>query len=515
MNLLSSLFKKSDAKDDAKKEKKEKKESKEDKDQLFDFALDDEPVEEKERPLVLTEFMAKLVAEDNLADVTFVVGKGRKQRVIPAHRVVLATCSPLFEAMVYPPSFPDYEGEEQDCVVLIPDEDPIVFQQLLTCIYTDKCEITPTTIQPLIEVSRKYQIEKMQALCANYLSHDINVDNACELFQLAPDLMGSQDFAQEYVLEHADEIFESKGFLNLSRDRLQILARSDSLGADELGLFNALVKWGNNELARQGIEAKPAELRRVLREFIPHVRFPLMGVPDLAGPVAASGLLTEEQLLALFQYGAIKEEKERSRVRPPFNTRPRSGGISKESKLLPRRFKKDLYDMFGSDVSGLKLQLLYRGSRDGFSASAFHSKVDGKGATLTTIKVQNKDNIFGAYHGSSWNSGNSYSSGETWIFSLINQTGKPLKLIPSGGTTYNAHFNTSFGPTFGGTGAGTYDLHINGSMKSTMNSSQPLSFRVAPGYTGAYTKMTLAGSNKFTVDEIEVFAVKEIVRGKK
>jgi len=285
------------------------------------------------------------------------------------------------------------------------------------------------------------------------------------------------------------------------------IVKSENLCIDEVRLFLDLQKW-----AKAQVGEKPEEVKALLKEILPHIRFPLMTVAELSDNVSPSGLLTDEQMLALFQYAAIKSEKERARVRPPFNAAQRAAGITKDSKLLLRRFKKDLYEMFGKDVTNIKLELLYRGSRDGFTAAAFHSKSDGKGPTLSVIKPQNQDNIFGAYHASSWASGNSFSTGETWIFSLINQSGKPIKLV-SQNTSYNAHFNSAFGPTYGGSGSGTYDIHISDTMKSTLNTAQPVSFRLAPGYTGAYTKSLLAGSQKFVVEEIEVFAVKDIQKG--
>ena len=37
-----------------------------------------------------------------------------------------------------------------------------------------------------------------------------------------------------------------------------------------------------------------------------------------------------------------------------------------------------------------KFFLLYRGSRDGFTAKSFHTKCAGRGSTLTVIKSANK-----------------------------------------------------------------------------------------------------------------------------
>ena len=49
-----------------------------------------------------------------------------------------------------------------------------------------------------------------------------------------------------------------------------------------------------------------------------------------------------------------------------------------------------------------KWRLLFRASRDGFAAAAFHSKCDNKGPTVTIVKSGN--NIFGGFTEASWSS---------------------------------------------------------------------------------------------------------------
>ena len=53
------------------------------------------------------------------------------------------------------------------------------------------------------------------------------------------------------------------------------------------------------------------------------------------------------------------------------------------------------------NVDKLKMSLLYRGSRDGFSCQDFHSKCDYKGATLTVVK-SDYNKIFGGFTSKSW-----------------------------------------------------------------------------------------------------------------
>jgi len=48
-----------------------------------------------------------------------------------------------------------------------------------------------------------------------------------------------------------------------------------------------------------------------------------------------------------------------------------------------------------------KLNLLYRGSRDGYAFDKTHSKIDVKGPTLTIVKSDTY-NIFGGYTPISW-----------------------------------------------------------------------------------------------------------------
>ena len=54
------------------------------------------------------------------------------------------------------------------------------------------------------------------------------------------------------------------------------------------------------------------------------------------------------------------------------------------------------------DDTRRRYRLLFRASRDGFSAATFHSKCDDKGPTITI--VQSGDNKFGGFTDSSWGS---------------------------------------------------------------------------------------------------------------
>ena len=83
------------------------------------------------------------------------------------------------------------------------------------------------------------------------------------------------------------------------------------------------------------------------------------------------------------------------------------------------------------------MALLYRGSRDGFTAQAFHSACDNKGPTLTVIRATNGA-VLGGYSHAPWTSQGAYVSqgyGNAWLFSLKtpNRSSPILLDLPIGG----------------------------------------------------------------------------------
>ena len=113
-----------------------------------------------------------------------------------------------------------------------------------------------------------------------------------------------------------------------------------------------------------------------------------------------------------------------------------------------------------SNISGLGL--LYRGSRDGFNAAAFHQACDNQGPTLTLIRASDGGFVFGAYLDVPWTSGGGWlKKGEAnpWVFSLRNPKGvQPLLMVPNDvSPQYLVLRHAGRGPFFGHCGFHVYD----------------------------------------------------------
>jgi hypothetical protein len=156
-----------------------------------------------------------------------------------------------------------------------------------------------------------------------------------------------------------------------------------------------------------------------------------------------------------------------------------------------------------------KWTLLYRGTRDGFGAKDFHSKCDGKSPTLTIIKAQGSEYIFGAYTEASWKSSCIYElDPHAFLFSLKNKENKPCKMKCV--EPYNAiECNTNYGPIFGGSVYGHGDdIRIANNSNVNENSHSQLgdSYKHSEyEYKSLEAQTFLAGSFEFQVSEIEVF----------
>jgi len=147
-----------------------------------------------------------------------------------------------------------------------------------------------------------------------------------------------------------------------------------------------------------------------------------------------------------------------------------------------------------------ELELIYRGSRDGFSAQNFHQHCDEQGPTLVVCKSKAYEKVFGGFTSKSWSPVENYvADQDAFLFSLSNSSKHPITEASC------AIFCASeAGPTFG---AG-YDLAICSESNIIEGSSSALGMTYKANDNQGDLTAYLGGASSFMLDEIEVFAVK-------
>lgn len=147
----------------------------------------------------------------------------------------------------------------------------------------------------------------------------------------------------------------------------------------------------------------------------------------------------------------------------------------------------------------ISVNLLYRSSRDGHTAIAFHSKCDGKGPTLTIVESKSK-RIFGGYTGVSWSSSTGYKADKTaFLFSISGGTKHPVI-----NKDLAIYCESRSGPIFG---AGPdfkifeQDGHFGGhsSFGKTYHTGHCLTTKLPFTYLG--------GCQQFDIEAIEVYQI--------
>jgi hypothetical protein len=166
--------------------------------------------------------------------------------------------------------------------------------------------------------------------------------------------------------------------------------------------------------------------------------------------------------------------------------------------LLQLEQKKKLNEFYGN--SNQQWILIYKASRNGFDANAFHTHCNNQGPTMTIIQ-SNNNYIFGGYTAIGWTSDGSYKNDPTaFLFTLTNPhniTPTKYPVNPANASKAVNH-TSSYGPTFGS----GHDLYIvNNSNSSNSSCAFPSGYFDITGKGNA----TFTGSNSFLVTDIEVF----------
>jgi hypothetical protein len=193
--------------------------------------------------------------------------------------------------------------------------------------------------------------------------------------------------------------------------------------------------------------------------------------------------------------GAVASFGSRSR----FAVVSPGGDPALDSKIIAT-FPK-LFSMFRAHL----FKLLYRGSRDGFRASDFHSRCDGHSPTVTVILSEN-GSIFGGYTPQAWHALDKFIadlSRKSFIFTLKNPHNLEPRIFPllKEHLDHALYGKADRGPCFG------YGHNIG--VVNNCNAS-PSNYT---GYFGTtYSNDTeldretlLTGGEWFQVQEIEVF----------
>jgi hypothetical protein len=119
---------------------------------------------------------------------------------------------------------------------------------------------------------------------------------------------------------HWECVISNDHFLDVSLEMIEKILDRDTLIVSEINLYEALVRWSEEECRRRSLEVKVENQQQVLATILPKVRFPLMTQNDFAAKVFAGKLLNPFQTSEMIMWFWNDAKPQIS-----FTSKPRKG----------------------------------------------------------------------------------------------------------------------------------------------------------------------------------------------
>ncbi|KAL3080602.1 hypothetical protein niasHT_034788 [Heterodera trifolii] len=235
------------------------------------------------------------------ADVHFLVGKGGKKTGLMAHKTILMGASEVFEAMFkHEEQNETKAGDSPSNPIVVIDIEAITFKAMLRYIYTNDLSAIDGDGIDMLYAANKYHISGLIDLCRNFPI--LKLPNVFYAFRQASFLEETELATRclAYIDRNADTLIRSDEFLQIDHNLLcEILSRDQLTVKGEIAIWDAAIRWADEQCRENGISCLAANRRAVLGSALLKVRFPLISHEDLWSKIVPSAILSHEQLLGL------------------------------------------------------------------------------------------------------------------------------------------------------------------------------------------------------------------------
>lgn len=183
-----------------------------------------------------TKMITKSFEQNMLTDVRFVFESEGRTQEVPAHKLILALASPVFEAMF----FGDFVEKDKQTVDM-KDAAADAFKEFLQFFYLPEVTLTMENIEEVSRLADKYDMMECVNTCATFLIDQLTTENMCWGYQLALALKNDplKQFCEKEIGIFAAEVLKSDAFLRCSREVLGNILRMEKLLCEEIDVFDA------------------------------------------------------------------------------------------------------------------------------------------------------------------------------------------------------------------------------------------------------------------------------------
>ena len=252
--------------------------------------------------LTISERTTFIFNNELLSDVKFIVpvsiSESESQKMIPAHKFVLAIGSPVFYAMFFG------EMAETKNSIELPDCEYESVLELFRYLYTDEVNLTGSNVMHVLYLAKKYMLPSLADKCGAYLQENLEASN---VFSILPHAKKFEDQDLEsrcwkVIEKHTEEAVTSDEFVTLDRSLVECVVKKEVLNVKEAELFMAVDRWATQEIKRQCLNSDGETKRRIIgEELLNAIRFPLMSQKEFVS-VVPNDILTTKEIFDLLKH---------------------------------------------------------------------------------------------------------------------------------------------------------------------------------------------------------------------
>ena len=174
-----------------------------------------------------------------------------QQVQIPAHRAVLASCSPYFRIM-----FTTGLEECKKKIVRMNGVDGESLKNLVNFAYTGDIVVTRENVQYLLPAADLLELPNVRQMCSDYLTTELHPSNCIGIAKFAESYQCQELFrkSMKYMCDHFHAVCTEDEYFLLLEDELVRILSSDGLGVvnSEDIVFSATKAWIKYDTTARG-----------------------------------------------------------------------------------------------------------------------------------------------------------------------------------------------------------------------------------------------------------------------
>ncbi|XP_062616954.1 kelch-like protein 28 [Saccostrea cucullata] len=217
----------------------------------------------------LGKYIREKFHNQQICDVAFKVG----DKLIPTHKIVLASQSPLFATLFEEKAF-HYDAATPKIIKVrgVAEKSVLAFLEFL---YSGTIEIEPTTISDLLKLSSAFKVHDIKKLCMNHITL-ASYEELLKILTIVKSIK-EEDYCEKIlsvIAKNFIKVKETSSFYELNKETLCLILEQDSLNTkSELDVFTSVISWIQHHDYEVTIQ--------YFEELLFYVRFPLMSQKEL------------------------------------------------------------------------------------------------------------------------------------------------------------------------------------------------------------------------------------------